>query len=405
MEEIEKQIEIIKRNTLEIIQEKELYNKLKKKSSLRIKYGADPSAPDIHLGHTIPLRKLRQFQELGHKIIFIIGDFTAMIGDPSGRTEIRKQISKEEVKKNAETYAEQVYKILAPDQIEMLFNSQWFSKMKFEDIINLASKYTVARMLERDDFAKRFRQYKPISISEFLYPLMQGYDSIIIKADVEIGGTDQIFNFLLARELQREYGQEPQVIITLPLLEGIDGSQKMSKSLGNYIGINEEPKEIFGKIMSISDEVMLKYYTLLQDISLEEINLIKEKIKQGEFHPKQIKRHLGKKIVEMCYNSKIAEEVALEFDHIFVKKGLPYKIEEVMLDSNELKNNKIWIAKLLVIAGLASSHSEAKRLISQDAVMINGERIKDSNLDIEIKKTMIVKVGKRKFRKINLNEK
>ncbi len=385
--EIKEQLEIIKKGTVEIISEEELVTKLKKGRPLRIKYGADPSAPDLHLGHTVPLEKLKEFQELGHEIIFIIGDFTACIGDPSGQIEVRKPLSKEEVLRNSKTYQKQVFKILEAKKTKVMYNSEWCSKLQFADVIQLASKYTVARMLERDDFTKRYREGKPISMHEFLYPLVQAYDSVMLKADIEIGGTDQKFNFLVARDFQREYEQEPQVIITMPILEGTDGVQKMSKSLGNYIGINENPKEIYGKIMSISDKLMLKYIELLTDISSVEIKSIK--------NPRDLKKRLAREIITLYYDKETSLSAEKEFENIHQFKKLPHKIPELVL-----KEDSIWIVKLLVLSKTASSNSEARRLIEQGGVKIDNQRIESQEFNLSLEQEHILKVGKRKFLKI-----
>lgn len=312
--QIKKQLEEIKKGCVELIPEEELAAKLKKGKPLKVKWGADPSAPDIHLGHTVVLKKLKQFQDLGHEVIFLIGDFTARIGDPTGKSETRKPLTKEEVMINSRTYQEQVFKILDKKRTRVVYNSRWLSELKIEDVINLAAKYTVARMLERDDFMNRFEKQRPISIHEFLYPLIQGYDSVKLKADIEIGGTDQKFNMLVGRELQREFKEEPQVIITMPLLEGTDGVQKMSKSLNNYIGITEPPSEIYGKTMSISDELMLRYYSLLTDENIEEMK---------KLHPKEAKKKLAGELVAIYYGREAAEDAGAEFEKIFAQGKLP----------------------------------------------------------------------------------
>jgi len=381
-----KDLEIIRRGTVEVISPEELKEKLNRRKPLRVKFGADPTAPDIHLGHTVVLQKLKQFQNLGHKIIFIIGDFTARIGDPSERSEARKPLTTEEIKKNAKTYQKQVFKILDKGKTEVLFNSRWLDKMSSSDVLELSSHSTVAQMLARADFKERFNRETDISILEFIYPLLQAYDSIQVKADVEIGGTDQKFNLLMGRQLQRDFNQEPQVIITMPLLEGTDGVRKMSKSYGNYIGITEPPKEIFGKIMSISDELMVKYYELLTEENLEEVK---------KMHPRQAKAKLAKELVQKYYSETEAEKTEEEFEKVFVKRELPKEIKEI-----RIREKKIWVVDLLVKAGLAISKNEAKRLISQGSVKINQKRIKDSDMDLLMDKEYIVQVGKRKFRRI-----
>lgn len=382
----QEQLEIIKRGIVELIPEGELIAKLKKGKPLRIKWGADPSAPDIHLGHTVILNKLRQFQDLGHLVIFLIGDFTARIGDPTGKSETRKPLNKKEIEKNSRTYQEQVFKILDKRKTKVVHNSHWLSKLKIEDVISLAGKYTVARMLERDDFMGRFEKERPISIHEFLYPLIQGYDSVVIKADVEIGGTDQKFNMLVGRELQREYKEEPQIIITLPLLEGTDGVQKMSKSLGNYIGITEPPSEIFGKTMSISDELMLRYYELLADISLEEVK---------KMHPKEAKKKLASLLVGRFYDEKAAKAAEEEFESIFKEGRLPQEIPLLSLSKKE-----VGIIDLLVEGGLAPSKSEARRLIQQGGVRIGDETITHEKYIVKLDTEKVVNVGKRKFLRV-----
>lgn len=396
----ERQLEIIKRGAVEVILEKELLHKLerscKEDRPLRIKAGFDPTAPDIHLGHTVLLEKMRQFQELGHELIFLIGDFTGMIGDPSGKSETRKPLTREEVLENAKTYKEQISKILDLEKTTIEFNSRWMSSMSVEDLIRLASHYTVARMLEREDFKQRFMNQSPISIHEFLYPLIQGYDSVVLKADVELGGTDQRFNLVVGRELQREYGQDPQVLVLMPLLEGIDGVKKMSKSLGNYIGITEPPREMFGKIMSISDELMLKYYELLSHKTLEEIKDLKEGITNGSIHPKEAKENLALEIVERYWGHEEALKAREEFEHIFKDKGLPEEIREI---SFHWDGEEIWVPKLMKLTGLVGSTSEAVRLIKQGAVLINDTKVVDTERKIP-EGEYIFKVGKRKFLKI-----
>ncbi len=390
-----KNLEVIDRGTVEILTENELKKCLRKKRPLRVKFGADPTVPDIHLGHTVVLQKLRQFQDLGHKIIFVIGDFTARIGDPSGRIETRKPLGRKEVLKNAQTYQDQVFKILNRKKTRVVFNSTWLDKLTSRNIFNLASKYTVARMLERDDFSLRYKKEHPISIHEFLYPLIQGYDSIVLKADIEIGGTDQKFNMLVGRVLQREYGQKPQVVITMPLLEGTDGIRKMSKTYGNYIGISEPSKEIFGKLMSISDELCLRYWELLTDISPSELAKMKRDLKSGRLHPKEAKKNLAIRIVEMYHSKKAAKEAAKEFEEVFKEKKLPHRIPKV-----KVSKKKIWVVKLLTISGMAKSSSEARRLIQQGAVTLDGERVTDPEKELIIREGAILKVGKRRFAKI-----
>jgi tyrosyl-tRNA synthetase len=387
-------LKLIKRGVVEIISEEELIKKLEGGKKLRVKFGADPSAPDLHLGHTVALRKLRHFQDLGNTVVFIIGDFTAMVGDPSGRSSTRKRLSRAEVMENAKTYQEQVFKILDRSKTEVRYNSEWFDKLTFEEVLNLTSKYTVARMLERDDFEKRFKSSNPISIMEFLYPLMQGYDSVMVKADVEIGGTDQKFNLLVGRELQVEYGQEPQVVITLPLLEGTDGVRKMSKSYGNYIGINEKSFDMFGKVMSIPDTLIFKYFELLTDTPLEEIEKMKEAIERGK-NPRNVKALLAKRIVAFFHGEEEAEKASEEFDRVFKYKEVPDEIEEF-----KLPKGKYRVVDTLVQLKVLSSKSEVRRIIQGGGLYIDGQRIKDIDYEFELGKEVIIKIGKRRFVKL-----
>ncbi|MCK4436736.1 tyrosine--tRNA ligase [bacterium] len=405
----EEQLEVIKRGTVEVISEEELLSKLKRaqreKRGLRVKFGADPSAPDIHLGHTVPLQKLHQMQALGHEIIFIIGDFTARIGDPSGQSETRRALNEEEVKENSVSYQKQVFKILDSSKTKVVYNSRWCSKLNFADVIDLASKYTVARMLERDDFTNRYKNGQPISIHEFLYPLVQAYDSVILKADVEVGGTDQKFNFLVARDFQREYGQEPEVIITLPMLEGTDGTRKMSKSLGNYIGINESPKEMFGKIMSVSDELMIRYLELLTDTSPQKLEKMKSDLDGGELHPRDLKRQLAKDLVSTYHGEEAALKAGREFEAIFKEGGLPDTVPEVRISRSEVPGGgRIWVVKLLLLSRMAGSASQARRLIQQGGVRIDSEKLTDPDSDIMVREGMVIKVGKRKFAKLLIED-
>jgi tyrosyl-tRNA synthetase len=395
---IQNEIEVIKRGVSEIITEEDLIDKLKKshstKTPLNIKAGFDPSAPDLHLGHTVVLQKMKQFQDLGHNVIFLIGDFTGMIGDPTGKSETRKALSRESVLKNAETYKEQVYKILDEKRTVVTFNSNWMSKMSIEKFIYIASNYTVARMLERDDFENRFKNNKPIGIHEFLYPLIQGYDSIALNADVELGGTDQKFNLLVGRDLQRRFNMEAQIAITMPILEGVDGIQKMSKSLGNYIGISENPKDIFGKIMSISDELMIKYYFLLSDVDINEL----EKIKSGHIHPMKAKKNLAFEIVNRFHGQLAAKKALEDFERIFSNKEIP---EDLKVYNFESSVNIIDAMKKI---GFAQSNSESKRFITQGGVYVNNERITNIAYCFE-KGEYLLKVGKRKFAKLVVNNK
>jgi len=404
----EEQLEYLRRGTAEIITEEELLRKLRRSQEtgkpLRIKAGFDPTAPDLHIGSAVVIRKMRHFQELGHEVIFLIGDFTGMIGDPSGRSETRKQLSREEVEENARTYQRQIYKILDPEKTRIAFNSEWCAKMSFEDVIGLASRYTVARILERDDFAKRMAANQPISVLELLYPLVQGYDSVALRADVELGGTDQTFNLLVGRVLQREYGQEPQVILTMPLLEGIDGIQKMSKSLGNHIGINEPPDQIYGKTMSIADELMWKYFELATEAPKPEIEDLRSRLETGQLHPKEVKRRLAREIVTLYYGPAVAAEAEEQFERVFARRELPEEMPHLTLRREELGNGKIWVVKLLVLAGLARSNAEGRRLIQQGGVRINQQEIHSDESDVEIKDGDVLQAGKRRFIRITLHE-
>ncbi len=383
----EEQLKLIKEGTVEIIEEEELLKKLKEGRPLRIKAGFDPTAPDLHLGHVVLLQKLRQFQQLGHEVYFIIGDFTAMIGDPTGRKETRPPLSREQVLENAKTYEHQVFKVLIPEKTTIVFNSSWLEDLGTRGIIELCAKYTVARMLEREDFSKRFKEGIPIYIHEFIYPLLQAYDSVAIKADVELGGTDQKFNLLIGRDIQREYGQEPQVCITLPLLVGLDGVKKMSKSYGNYVGITEEPKTMFSKIMSIPDEIMWDWFLLLTDYTKEEI----EKFKK-ELHPMEAKKLLAYTIVKRFHSERDAKEAKEWWEKTFSQREFPEDAPVVKLSEEKLK-----AADFLLKIGGASSKNEAKRIIQGGGLKINGEKITNPQEEIEIKGELKVKVGKKKF--------
>jgi len=397
----EKQLEVIKRGAVEIIIEADLLKKLEKsydeKKPLKIKAGFDPTAPDIHLGHTVLLEKMRQFQELGHEIIFLIGDFTGMIGDPTGRAVTRIPLTKEDVIKNAETYKKQVFKILDPEKTQVRFNSEWLSKMNVMDLVRLGSMQTVARMLEREDFKKRYESRQDITILEFYYPLFQAYDSVYLRSDIELGGTDQKFNILMGRTLQRKMGVEEQAVVLMPLLEGLDGVNKMSKSLGNYIGITEPSKEMYGKLMSISDELMLRYYELLSHISLVEFNLLKEGLKTGKIHPKHTKENLALEIVERYWGKDEALKAREEFEHIFKQKGLP---DEIPVAELEWEEDEMWLPKLMKLSGLTTSTGEAIRLIKQGGVTINDAKY--NNPDGKLARgSYLFKVGKRKFMRVN----
>ena len=398
---IEKELEILKRGMVDLISENELRKKLAdaraQKRPLRVKLGMDPTAPDLHLGHTVVLQKLKQFQELGHVAIFLIGDFTGMIGDPTGRVETRPVLTKEELMQNAETYKKQVYKILDPEATEVRFNSEWFEAMNAADMIRLCAQYTVARMLEREDFRNRYQNNLPVSVHEFLYPLVQGYDSVALKADVELGGHDQIFNLLVGRDIQRAYGQESQVVLTVPLLEGTDGINKMSKSYGNYVGIDEPPDVIFGKLMSISDELMLKYYELLSDITLEELETLKQGISAGTIHPKQAKINFAHEIVKRFHGPEAALQAERNFEKVFRDREIPEDVEVTKIRKG---TDGIWIPQLLLSIGMVTSTSEGKRMITQGAVSINGSKISSEDLPVSDKSELIIKVGKRKFKKV-----
>lgn len=395
--DIDKQVKEITRGVVDIVSREELVDRLKKSRPLRIKTGFDPTAPDIHLGHTVLLRKMKQFQDAGHRVIFLIGDFTGMIGDPSGRSTTRRPMTREQVLENARTYQQQIFKVLDPDRTEIRFNSEWMSKMNITEFIRLASTQTVARMLERDDFKTRFADRKPIGIHEFMYPLVQGYDSVALNADVELGGTDQVFNLLMAREIQKAYGLNPQVIITLPLLEGLDGVQKMSKSYNNYIGINDKPSEMFGKLMSISDELMWRYYELLSSKKLEEINLMKTRVENGQLHPMEVKMELASELVESFHGKADAIRARQEFEQVFRARSLPDDMPEV-----SLRLDKPWICTVLKDSHLTTSTSEAKRMIRQGAVRLDGERIKDEDMILP-SGTYIIKVGRRRFARVKIN--
>jgi tyrosyl-tRNA synthetase len=393
--DIDRQLELIKRGAVEIISEDELVEKLKKGRPLRIKAGFDPTAPDLHLGHTVLIQKMKQFQDLGHEVIFLIGDFTGRIGDPSGKSETRKQLTNEEVIRNAETYKEQIFKILDPGRTVIEFNHHWLEKMDAAAMIELSAKYTVARMLEREDFKQRYQSQQSISIHEFLYPLLQGYDSVVLKADVELGGTDQRFNLLIGRDLQREYGQSPQVIVTMPLLEGIDGVQKMSKSLKNYIGINEVPEELFGKVMSISDDLMWRYYELLSDRGLEEIGAVRSEVESGTLHPMEAKKSLAEELVARFHGPAAAGAARDYFETRYQKKSVPKQIRKRFSAPDA-----VWICRLLVDLDFAKSNTEARRLISQGAVRVDGDVVSDVNFEFKGNIHRIVEVGKNRIAQI-----
>ena len=382
----------LKRGAADIIPIEEFEERIKKGEKLRVKLGIDPTAPDIHLGFSVPLRKMRQFQDFGHTAVLVVGDFTAMIGDPSGRSKTRPPLTEEEVKKNMEQYKEQILKILKEDNLEFRYNSEWLGRLTSKDIIKLAAKTTVARILERDDFEKRMKENVPISLHEILYPLFQAYDSVAIRADVELGGTDQRFNHLLGRDLQREFGQRPQVVFLLPLLEGLDGKLKMSKSYGNYVGINEPPDQMFGKIMSIPDTLIMKYYTLCTDLDNEELEKIERSLKDKDVNPRDIKLDLAETIVRMYHSELAAKKARENFIKVFSKRELPEDMEEVVYPEGE----RVWIVKVIrSITGLSSS--DIRRVIKQGGLKIDGEKVTDTDLEITVDREYVIKFGKKTF--------
>ena len=399
MTDVQKALSLIKRGADELLIESELIDKLKSGRPLRVKAGFDPTAPDLHLGHTVLINKLRHFQELGHHVMFLIGDFTGMIGDPAGRNATRPPLSREQILDNAKTYREQVFKILDPEKTEVCFNSTWFEPIGAAGMIKLAALHTVARMLERDDFAKRYANNQPIAIHEFLYPLCQGYDSVAMRADVELGGTDQKFNLLVGRELQKHYGQPPQCILTMPLLEGLDGVNKMSKSYGNYVGINEPPKEIFGKLMSVSDDLMWRYYELLSFRSNEEIAQYKQEVAEGR-NPRDVKVLLAQEIVRRFHSRQAAEDALADFEARFRQGEIPEDVENVDIPCTA---EGMGIAQVLKHAGLTGSTSEALRMIEQGGVRLDGERVSDRLLVLKPGTTVVLQIGKRKFARVSLS--
>ena len=398
MKSVEEQAALIERGTVDLISREELVKKLTRSletgKPLVIKAGFDPTAPDLHLGHTVLLQKLHHFQQLGHQIVFLIGDFTGLIGDPTGKSDTRPPLTREDVERNAETYKEQVFKILDPEKTKVAFNSTWLGELSSYEMIRLASRLTVARMLERDDFKKRFESNRPISIHEFLYPLIQGYDSVALEADVEIGGTDQLFNLLMGRDLQKGRNQEPQVVLTMPLLEGLDGVNKMSKSLGNYIGISESPDDIFGKILSISDELMFRYYELLSDLSMADISRLKQDMEAGKIHPKAVKVQLARELVTRFHDADAADAAERNFEQVFKKHALPDEIPEKELATDDAA---VWLPKLLVLAELVKSTSDGRRMITQNAVSVDGTKVTDINAEIPARGSALLQVGKRRI--------
>ncbi|GAB6110970.1 tyrosine--tRNA ligase [Desulfomicrobium salsuginis] len=391
--ELARQLEQIRRGSVEIINEEELVEKLRRGTPLRVKAGFDPTAPDLHLGHTVLIQKLKHFQELGHHVIFLIGDFTGMIGDPSGKSETRKTLTREAVLQNAETYKKQIFKILDPERTEVAFNSTWMDAFTAADFIGLCSRYTVARMLERDDFEKRFKGNQPIAIHEFLYPLVQGYDSVALRADVELGGTDQKFNLLMGRHLQREHGQASQIVLTVPILEGLDGVQKMSKSLGNYIGIDEAPADIFGKVMSVSDELMWRYYELLSDRSLDDIGHLREQVLNGALHPKTAKEDLAEELTRRFHGPEAASAAREGFNAVFAKQGIPEDIEVFEAAAGTT------LVDVLSESGVCSSKGDARRMCKQNAVTVDGSKEDDPAFAFDAGE-YVLKVGKKRFLKV-----
>ncbi len=399
---VEEQMHIISSGAAEIVPESALVEKLRRGVPLNVKMGVDPTAPDIHLGHAVPLRKLRQFQDLGHEVTLIIGDGTALIGDPSGRNSTRPQLTQDQIQANAQTYVDQAFKILDPERTTLRYNSEWILPLTMEDLLKITANFTVARILERDDFHNRYTNNLPISLHEFLYPVMQAYDSVVIQADVELGGTDQLFNLLAGRELMEKMGLEPQACLTLPLLEGTDGVQKMSKSYGNYIGLTDEPADMFGKVMSIPDELMVKYYRLASTYPVKEIDRIEQGLAADQLHPNKVKRELARNIVETYYDAQTAQEAENQFDLVFKQHEIPDDIPEYEADLTPNEEGTVYLAKLLVDAGLAGSASEARRFIDGGGVKINGEAVpaKSYNVDPSVLKDATLQVGKRRFAKL-----
>ena len=401
---LEEELALIKRGTEEIFPEEELLEKLKKarqtKKPLKVKLGVDPTGADLHLGHVIPVLKLKQFQDLGHEAILIIGDYTAMVGDPSGRNKTRPQLTHEQVLENCRTYQEQVFRILDPKKTRVMYNGAWFGKMTFHDVIRLMSQMTLARMLEREDFANRFQNQLPLSLHEMIYPLMQGYDSAAIEADIELGGIDQKFNILVGRDLQKTMGLEPQVGICNPILIGLDGKEKMSKSLGNYIGIKDPASDMYGKTMSLSDDLMMMYFELVTDVPMEKLQLTEKRLENGELHPMDVKRFLAREIVTRFHSREAALEAEAEFDRVFKEDQIPEDIPEITLTSEDLKDGQIWVVRLLVKAGLAASNGEGRRLIQQGGVRIDGKTVENVDLDWPARANAVIQVGKRRFARV-----
>ena len=405
--ELERQLRVVSRGTIEMLPEGEfkvrLRESIEQNRPLRVKQGFDPTSPDIHLGHTVGIRKLKQFQELGHKVVLIIGDYTAMVGDPAGRSATRPLLSYDEIMKNAETYQRQFFKVLDKSKTEVRFNSEWFKKMDFIEIMQLATKFTVARMLERDDFSKRMHREAPIYIHELFYPLLQGYDSVAIKADIEIGATEQTFNLLAGRTIQEAYHVRPQLVLTMPILVGLDGEKKMSKSLGNYIGIDEPPREIFGKAMSIPDKLIYSYFELSTDVTFDKLEEIKNRLAQPDVNPKVVKQELGETLVDMYHPEGTGKQALEEFERMFKKKQLPDEIPEIgikQLEELELKPASLYLVHLISKTGLSKSNSEARKLITAGAVSLENEKITDPDYEFNLDREMVLKVGKRRFLKL-----
>jgi len=394
--DLDQSLAFLAKGSVDLIDRTDLRTKLKRGTPLVVKVGFDPTAPDIHLGHTVVIRKMKHFQDLGHRVIFVIGDFTGMIGDPTGKKATRPALTREEISANADTYRRQIFKILHPDKTEVRFNSEWLSPLGAEGMIRLAAKYTLARILERDDFKKRYEGHQPIALHELLYPLAQAYDSVALKADVEMGGTDQLFNLLVGRDLMREYGLEPQVVLTMPLLEGLDGVEKMSKSLGNYIGIDESPDSIFGKVMSISDELMWKYYTLCTDLTPDEVRDLKQRVKSGQEHPMDAKRNLARLIISDFVSAEAAAAAEAEFRKVFSDRQAPSDVEERQLPAT---SGPVLLSKLMVLSGVAPTNAEARRLIVQGGVQVDEQKVDDARaaLDASPGRSFMLKVGKRRF--------
>ena len=396
---LDEQLAYLAKGAVDLIERGDLKAKIARGKPLTIKVGFDPTAPDIHLGHTVVIRKMRHFQQLGHRVIFLIGDFTGMIGDPTGKKATRPPLTREEILANAETYKRQVFKILDPETTEVRFNWEWLGALGSDGMIKLAAKYTLARILERDDFRKRFDAHQPIAMHELLYPLAQGYDSVALKCDVELGGTDQLFNLLVGRDLMREYGQEPQVVMTMPLLEGLDGVEKMSKSLGNYIGIDEEPSQIFGKVMSISDALMWKYYILCTDMTPPDVEALRQRVEAGEHHPMDAKKELAKSIIRDFHHDDAAQNAEAEFRRIFSDRQAPTEVEETTLEAS---SDAMLVSKVITLARLAESNKDAQRLIAQGGVLVDEAKVESTKqtLDATAGKSYMLKVGKRRFARI-----